>query len=190
MKAVAISANLSDPVQAVRDLFDQAKQSGMSPDILINNASVFEQGSLLETDEALWDRQLDVNLKAPFFLCREFARQFDNLKTADIINLCDWRGLKHPFGHDAYTLSKAGLVAMTTMLARELAPRIRVNGVAPGAILPPTDGLLDFQRRAEELIPLQQVGSPAEIVRGVIYLLEAEFVTGEMLQISGGENLV
>lgn len=190
VEAIAVSADLNDPAATAAHLFREASEQGMSPDILINNASVFEAGTLIETDEALWDRQQTVNLKAPFFLCREFARQLGNERQGDIINLCDWRGLQHPPGHDVYTLSKAGLVALTNMLAQELAPMIRVNGIAPGAILPPVDGSIDFEQRAREFIPLKQTGSPADIVRGILYLLESEFVTGEMLRISGGEGVV
>lgn len=189
VEAIAVSANLSDPAAAATQLFRELSEQGMSPDILINNASVFAAGTLTETDEALWDRQQTVNLKAPFFLCREFARQLGNERQGDIINLCDWRGLKTPPGHDAYTLSKAGLVALTNMLAQELAPMIRVNGIAPGAILPPVDGSIDFEQRAREFIPLKQTGSPDDIVHGVLYLLESDFVTGEMLRISGGEGV-
>jgi pteridine reductase len=188
VKAIAVWADLSHPADAARRLFDEAATRGMRPDILINNASVFEPGGLLDTDEPLWDRQFAVNLKSPFFLCREFSRRRDNAE-GDIINLCDWRGVNHPHGHDAYTLSKAGLVALTRMLARELAPTIRVNGIAPGAILAPAEESADFEQRARESIPLRRTGSPEEIVRGVLYLLEAEFVTGELLWITGGEGL-
>ena len=158
-------------------------------DVLINNASLFEEGLLLDTTEESWDRQFAVNLQAPFVLSQEFVRGLADNSHGHIINICDWRGETHPPGHDAYTLSKAGLVALTHMLASELAPRIQVNGIHPGAILPPPNAHEDHDRRAKESIPLNRTGSPEDIVIGVLYLLQSSFVTGEILNITGGEHL-
>lgn len=181
--------DLSQPVETARELCQAVRDELGSLDILINSASLFEEGTLLETTEEMWNRQFVVNLQAPFFLSQEFVRGLKPDQHGHIINICDWRGEQHPPGHDAYTLTKSGLVAMTRMLAKELAPRIRVNGIHPGAVLAPPDADEDHNRRAKQTIPLNRTGSPADIVRGVFYLLESEFVTGEILKITGGEHL-
>ncbi len=91
--------------------------------------------------------------------------------------------------HVAYTLAKAGLVTMTHSLALALAPEIQVNAVAPGIILPPPGAGASFVERKAALIPAQRVGSPAEVVKAVLYLLDSDFVTGDMIYVTGGEHL-
>lgn len=187
--ADAFSGDLSQPNKTARQLCESVRTELGGLEILINSASLFEEGTLLETTAEMWDRQFAVNLQAPFFLIQEFVRGLRSNQRGQIINICDWRGELHPPGHDAYTLSKSGLFAMTRMLAKELAPNIRVNGIHPGAVLAPPDADEDHNRRAKETIPLNRTGSPQDIVRGVLYLLESEFVTGEILKITGGEHL-
>jgi pteridine reductase len=155
--------------------------------LLVNNASIFEPGSLLETDLDLFQRHLDINLKAPFFLSRDFARL---TQTGHIINIVDSRILSVPTGHAAYSVSKAGLYALTKMLALELAPGFRVNAVAPGLILPPSGETDDYLDRLAERVPLKRSGSPENVVKAILYLLDNGFVTGECLRLDGGEWLV
>ena len=184
-----VSADLSNPVTAARTVVAQAVQELGTIDFLINNAAIFEPGTLVTTDEASWDRQLTLNLKAPTFLCQAFAKQVPANSVGKIVNIIDWRGLRPPVGHLAYTISKAGLVALTQVLAQELAPRILVNGIAPGAILPPPGADQDHLQRITKRIPLRRTGSPADIAEALIYLLQADFVTGEILSVTGGEGL-
>ncbi|MDC0274482.1 MAG: SDR family oxidoreductase [Planctomycetaceae bacterium] len=187
--AHSFQADLSQPLRSVPGMCQSIRAEFGGLDVLINNASLFEEGLLLDTTEESWDRQFAVNLQAPFVLSQEFVRGLADNSHGHIINICDWRGETHPPGHDAYTLSKAGLVALTHMLASELAPRIQVNGIHPGAILPPPNAHEDHDRRAKESIPLNRTGSPEDIVIGVLYLLQSSFVTGEILNITGGEHL-
>lgn len=188
--ASSVQADLSDSVRAADIIFAHAASEHGPVSALINSAAIFERATLAQTDEQLWDRHLNINLKAPFFLTREFARRFGDQSAGAVVNILDWRALKPVPGHDAYTIAKAGLAALTPMLAQELGPRIRVNGVAPGAILPPPgESQSDWERRAQ-LNPLKRVGHPGEIARAVVYLLEADFVTGEILHVTGGEQLV
>jgi pteridine reductase len=131
-----------------------------------------------------------VNLKAPAFLCREFAARHQAGQPAAIVNIADWRGLRPVPGHFSYTLTKAGLVALTQLLALELAPDIRVNAVAPGAILPPPGAGSDVLQRLAQQVPLKRHGGPADITEAILYLLRADFVTGEVLCVTGGEHLL
>ena len=155
-------------------------------DILINSAAVFDRGTLEKTSPELWENTLAVNLRAPFFLSQAFAAQTEN---GDIIFLADSRVRRPTVEFLAYTLTKSALITLTRSLAKSLAPRIRVNAVAPGAILPPPGEGEEYLQRLIPRIPLKRPGTPDDIMRGVIYLLEASFVTGEILHIDGGEYL-
>jgi pteridine reductase len=155
-------------------------------DILIHSAAVFERGTLQETSPALWEKTFAVNLRAPFFLCRTFAAQTDS---GDIVFLADSRVRRPSADHLAYTLTKSALVTLTRSLATALAPKIRVNALAPGAILPPPGEGQAYLDRLAARIPLGRHGGAEDIVRAVLYLLESPFVTGEILHIDGGEFL-
>lgn len=187
--AEAFQADLSGPPSVASTLCAAVRSQFGSLEVLINNASVFEAGTLETSTSDQWNRMLSVNLQMPYFLCQSFVAGLASDRRGQIINLCDWRGELHPYGHDIYTLTKAGMVAMTRMLARELAPRIRVNGINPGAVLPPEGGDEDHELRAIETIPLRRTGSPEDIVTAVRYLLDSPFVTGELLNVTGGEHL-
>lgn len=188
---VTVQADLSQPAQAARVIMQAAQTAFGQVDVLVNNAAIFEAGTLADLTQAQWDRHQAINLTAPTFLCREFARlsaeQGD--RPGSIVNVVDWRALRPQPGHLAYTLSKAGLVALTQILAQELAPTIRVNAIAPGAILPPPGADARFEQRLSSVIPLRHTGSPADITAAVLYLLQADFVTGEILQVTGGQQL-
>ncbi len=188
VRATSVSANFSEPVTAARQVMEHANCELGAISILINSAAIFEAGTLNDTGEVNWDRHLEINLKAPFFLTQAFMNQLEGQKGA-VVNIVDWRGEKPVPGHAAYTISKAGLVAQTKLLAQELGPQVRVNGIAPGAILPaPGESESDFQKKSD-LNPLQVTGSPTQIGEAVLYLLLSEFVTGEILHITGGQQL-
>lgn len=187
-RAVAIQADLRQPVTAATTILKRAAELGPVR-VLVNNAAIFETGSLLETDEDHWDRHLAINLKAPFFLTREFVRQLGPEEEGVVVNIVDWRGTRPVPGHAAYTQSKAALVAQTQLLAQELGPRVRVNGVAPGAILPgPGDSDEEFQDRAGAN-PLHRSGDPDDVADAVLFLIQSPFITGEILHVTGGEQL-
>ena len=105
------------------------------------------------------------------------------------MNIADWRATHPQPGHLAYTISKVGLVGLTRILAQELAPQVRVNAIAPGAILPPPDAADDHDEQIARLIPLQRTGSPANISDAVLFLLQNDFVNGEVLHVTGGQEL-
>lgn len=187
-EALAVQADLSQPSQSSQ-IIERASEHFGQVDILVNSAAIFERADLAHTTEALWDRQFAINLRSPFFLSQAFAARVGKDRPAHIVNIADWRGIRPDTAYLAYSLTKAGLLSMTQALALALAPNIRVNAIAPGAILaPPGKGEAYFDQLAGQ-IPLRRVGSPAEIARALLYLLKADFVTGETIFVTGGEHL-
>ncbi len=159
-------------------------------DILINNAAIFEEGSFFTTTSENWDRHFNINLKAPFFLSQSFANQVSEDGEGKIIHLTDFRGVRPGIGHFAYTITKSALIAMTKSMAKVLAPRVTVNALALGAILPPEGTGEEYFEKKIEGIPLKQFGEPADVVSAIQYLLEgADFMTGTTLVLDGGEHL-
>ncbi len=157
-------------------------------DALVNNASVFEPMPLADVDAAAWQRTLDVNLRAPFLLAQAAAPALA-AQAGAIVNLTDIYAERPKAGYAAYCVSKAGLAGLTRVLAREFAPAVRVNAVAPGAILWP-EGAPYIERQALiDRTPLARCGEPADIAEAVAYLLGARFVTGQILAVDGGRSL-
>jgi pteridine reductase len=188
-EADCVAADFGNPDAAAPAVLEAAINAFGRADILINSAAIFEPGTLASTTEVAWDRHFAINLKAPFFLSREFAARRVQDQAACIVNVVDWRGLRPKPGHLAYTLTKSALVTLTQILAQELAPAIRVNAVAPGAILPPAGAGPDYLRRLAEQIPLHRSGSVSDVTSAVLFLLQSDFVTGEILFVTGGEHL-
>ena len=157
--------------------------------VLVNNASLFERDEALTATRAQWDRQLAVNLRAPFVLMQSFARLLPESETGAIVNLLDQRVLNLTPHFTTYTLSKAGLWTLTQTMALALAPRIRVNGVGPGPTLP-NERQNDAQFLAHwSSLPLQARIEPEHVARAVRFLVESPSVTGQMIAVDGGEHL-
>jgi NAD(P)-dependent dehydrogenase (short-subunit alcohol dehydrogenase family) len=184
-RAAAVQADLGQPEQTAA-LIPAAAQALGDLDLLVNSAAIFEPGALPDLTLESWNRHLAINLTAPLLLCQAFARQRAGRPGA-IVNILDWRALRPGADHLAYTLSKAGLEALTRSLAVSLAPAIRVNGLALGAILPPSDGGgADVISR----VPLGRWGTVEEAVDSLIFLLAGPgFITGEVLVLDGGRLL-
>ena len=179
------SCDLEDPVAlsglvpAVRFVFPHCR-------LLVNNASVFERGAFWDVTPRLYDRLWAVNFRAPFFLTQAFAAEF---KQGQVVNLCDTKAAKEFTSHFAYTLTKKALVDFTRMAAKALGPRIRVNAVAPGMILPSAEfGVADLDRLSKK-IPLQRKGTVRDVVAAVLFLENNAYVTGECVFVDGGEHL-
>jgi pteridine reductase len=188
-EALAVRADLRD-TGALPGLIQRGLDAWGSVDVLVNSASIFRRGAILDTTEALWDDHLAINLKAPFFLCQAFARALREGQRGHIINIADWRAVRPGTQYIAYTLAKAALVAMTESLAQALGPAVQVNAIAPGAILPPPGDDGSYFRQLADRLPLRHVGEPEEIIKAVLYLLDSDFVTGELLFVTGGEHLL
>lgn len=178
-------ADLTD-MQALSRLIPSVKAHFPDCRILINNASVFKRADYLETSETLYDEIMSIHLKAPFFLIQAFARHFSS---GLIINMLDTKMSRELTSYMAYTLSKKALADLTRMAAKALGPRFRVNGIAPGIILPSADTSEEMVERMKMKLPVQSRGTTDHITRAALFLLENTFVTGEILYIDGGEHL-
>lgn len=157
--------------------------------LLVNSASVFEDDSFSTMNRASWDNHLDTNLRAPLVLAQAFARRLPADRQGLIVNILDQRVLAPAPEFFSYSLSKSALYAATQMLAKGLAPRIRVNAIGPGPTLPSIhqDGD-DFEREAAST-PLQRSVAPAEIGQALRYLIDAASVTGQMIAVDAGQHL-
>ena len=187
-EATCVQADLRDAVPASKKIVTHSLDHFGTVDVLVNSAAIFECNDLELATEDSWDRHFSINLKAPFFLSQAFANQLDG-DEAHIVNIADWRAIRPTTQHMIYTMTKSSLVTMTKMLAQHLAPRVQVNAIALGAILPPPDAGQDYLDRIAEQIPLRRTGSPDDVVSSLLFLLQSDFITGEVLRITGGEEL-
>jgi pteridine reductase len=187
--AIAVQADLLHASRA-STIIEQAEAHFGQVDILVNSAAIFEPGNWDDTTEANWDRHFAINLKSPFFLSQAFALHVGRERRGHIVNIADWRGAYPGTDHIAYTLTKAALIAMTKSLALGLAPNIQVNAIAPGLILPPPGKGPDYLEEEAQGIPLQRPGSAEEIARTLLYLLHSDFLTGDLIYVTGGEHLL
>lgn len=186
-EAWVFQADLEDSAQA-DSLMDAATRVA-TLDGLVNNAAIFSSGDAMSTTLETWQQHLAVNLTAPFLLSQAFARNLKDSSDGRILNILDWRALRPGADHFAYTISKAALAAMTQSLAITLAPRIQVNGLAFGAILPPADGGSTGGILAS--IPAGRWADLREVVQSVVFLLSGpSYITGEIVHLDGGRHLV
>jgi NAD(P)-dependent dehydrogenase (short-subunit alcohol dehydrogenase family) len=187
-EAIAVQADLSQAHGAPKVIRQAAEHFG-AVDVLVNSAAIFLGGDWQHTTEDNWDRHFAINLKAPFFLSQAFAAHIGGSRRGHIVNIADWRGAHPGADHIAYTLSKAGLIAMTKSLAQALAPEIQVNAIAPGLILPPPGEDRAYLEAMATTIPAQRVGSPDEVGKALVFLLQSDFVTGDVVYVTGGQHL-
>jgi pteridine reductase len=186
-RATAIGADLADAAEVER-LAREAGAAFGGIDVLVNNASVFPPERIEDTDAALFDHTIAVNLRAPFLLIRHLASTLRE-RGGCVVNLGDLAGVQPWAGYAAHGVSKAGLLHLTRTAARSLAPEVRVNAIAPGTVLPPEALDADEVRSLAVRAPLGRNGAPADVVRALRYLLAADFVTGETLVVDGGRLL-
>lgn len=186
-RAAAFSAELTD-VAAIQGLIPAVVAQFGHLDILINTAATFLPAKFGETTEKTWHASLDTNLKAPFFLSQAAAPHLAKSGHGVIINFADLGGLLGWREFIPHSLSKAGVVLLTRILAKELAPAVRVNAIAPGTITMPGDPP-EWETDYVRLAPLRRSGHPSDIADAVFYLITAEFVTGHVLVLDGGRSL-
>ncbi len=157
-------------------------------DVLVNSAAVMDRLTVAETTPEAWDAVLDLNLRAPFLVARAAAPHLAARHGA-IINIADLGGLEPWPAYAAHSVSKAGVVMLTRVLALALAPDVRVNAIAPGTVLVPDDYGPSRREALAETTPLQRLGTPDDAVQAMLYLLEhGDFVTGETLVVDGGRR--
>ena len=186
--ALAVQADLLDTDQLSR-LIDTVTSHSGRLDILINNASSFYPTPLASITENQWTDLIGTNLKAPLFMAQAALPHLKATRGV-IINIVDIHAIRPLRDHTAYGAAKAGLAFLTRALARDLAPDIRVNGVAPGAILWPEGGVSDSMADTVlRQIPLKRLGEPADIAGCVLYLVrDATYVTGQIIAVDGGRS--
>ena len=173
------------------DELDSLVSSIKSIDLLVNNASVFYPKSVEDSEMKDWDDVININLKAPFFLSKGLSKTLSE-NDGSIINIIDIHSERPLKKHAIYNISKAGLKMLTQTLAKELAPRIRVNGVSPGSILWPQDSAEiseDDKNLMLERIALHRQGSPQDIADTVLFLANSNYITGQIINIDGGRTL-
>jgi pteridine reductase len=187
--AMLVQANL-DNANEVEMLVEKILSKNGSIDALINNASTFYPTPIGTFSEEDWNALMGSNLKAPLFLIQSFYKELEKNK-GFIINVTDINVDRALVNHSIYLAAKSGLQTLTKSLAKELAPNIRVNAIAPGAILEPpnTDWTAEQKNNIINAVPMRRMGTEKDIVDAAIYLSEAEYVTGQILNIDGGKSL-
>jgi NAD(P)-dependent dehydrogenase (short-subunit alcohol dehydrogenase family) len=187
-RAAVVQADLADAA-AVERLVDAAVQALGPLTLLVNNASEFEPDKVETLSQERWDRHFAVNLRAPAFLARDFARQLPADREGCIVNIVDQRVWKPTPQFFSYTLTKAALFTATQTMAQALAPRIRVNAIGPGPTLSnERQGDEDFAKQSGAVL-LGHGGTPDEIADAVVFLARARSVTGQMIAVDGGQHL-
>ena len=179
-------ADLSN-TQDCDDLIDKVLLHFENLDILINSASVFEPGVIRETSIELLQNQMNVNLLAPFILSRNYAM---NCKQGIIVNFLDTRITTNSNSHAAYSISKVAFAHLTKMSALEFAPKIRVNGIAPGATLPPENQTDEYLINLAKNTPMKVPGGIVPVLQSLDYIIENKNLTGQILYCDGGEQLL
>lgn len=185
-RGVALGADLGN-VSEIKRLFDEAGKQFGRLDILVNSAANFLPASMISTTEQVWDSALNTNLRAPFF-CAQAAAPWLRRTQGVIINFADAGGLLGWPGYIPHSVSKAGVIMLTKVLAKALAPEVRVNAIAPGTITmegDPPEWEADFIK----LAPLRRTGTPTDICDTVLFLTQSKFITGQVVVVDGGRTL-
>ena len=187
--AIIAQANL-DNANEVTQLVEKTLSKNSRIDALINNASTFYPTPIGTFSEENWNALMGSNLKAPLFLIQSFHKELEKNK-GFIINVTDINVDRALVNHSIYLAAKSGLQTLTRSLAKELAPNIRVNAIAPGAILEPpnVEWTTEQKNNIINTVPMKRMGTEKDIVDAAIYLSEAKYVTGQILNIDGGKSL-
>jgi len=187
VEGISVAGDLSRVVEAERVVDTAVGQWGRL-DVLVNNAGIWGSTPIGTVTEERWDELIDTNLRSAFFMAQ---RATPALRAAGgaIVNVADVGALRPWRNHTPYLVSKGGIITLTEALAIDLAPDVRVNAVAPGAALLPDDWTAEQTARATRNVPLQRLGRPEDVAQAVVYLLQADYVTGVVLPVDGGRHL-
>lgn len=187
-RAVVLAADLAREEEVVRLL--PAAEAALGPlGVLVNNASTFERDEWDDATRASWDHHIEPNLRAPFVLAQAFARALPHGREGVVVNMLDQRVWSLTPHFVSYTVSKAGLWALTRSLALALAPNIRVNGIGPGPALPSPRQTAEQFARQSRSVPLHRGTSPQEVARALLAILALPSMTGQMIALDGGQHL-
>jgi pteridine reductase len=185
--ATVFQADLSSQ-RGPSQLIEQIASALGSLAVVVNSAAVMERTPIGTVTPQAWDSMFALNLRAPF-LISQAAAPIMRADGGSIVNIADLAAFESWPGYIPHSISKAGVVKMTSALARVLAPEIRVNAIAPGAVLLPVDWAEQAGERLAETTPLQRLGSPDDVVNAMLYLLKSDYVTGETLIVDGGRHV-
>lgn len=187
--AITVQADLLD-TKRLKTLVDEVVAQTGRLDLLLNNASSFYPTPLDEVTEEHWNDLLGTNLKAPLFLAQAAAKYLRE-SNGNIINIVDIHAQRPLNNHPVYGPAKAGLAMLTRSLAKDLAPEVRVNGVSPGAILWPEDGMPEkIEKVIIKQVPLKKTGEPADIAKTILFLVkDAPYITGQIIAVDGGRSI-
>ncbi len=185
-EARAFQADLREPDAPAR-LVDEVAAAFGALDVLVNSAAVMERTPIGTVTPATWDAMMALNLRAPFFAAQAAAAHMAG--GGCIVNIADLAAFESWPAYVPHAVSKAGVVHMTSALARALAPAVRVNAVAPGAVLLPDDWDRSSAEHLRRTTPLGRLGDPADVVDAVLYLVRADYVTGETIVVDGGRRV-
>lgn len=186
-RASAFGADLTEPA-APASLIERVVARFGTLHVLVNSAAVMERTPFGETTVADWDRIFALNLRAPFFLCQAAAPHLRATR-GTIVNIADLAAFETWPGYVPHGLTKSGVVHLTRSLARVLAPDVRVNGIAPGTVLLPDDWRRTDEERLNRTTPLGRQGSPDDVASAMLFLIDADYVTGETVIVDGGRHV-
>jgi pteridine reductase len=186
-EAEIVSADLTH-VDAAEQLVGSVVQTFGGLDVLVNSAAVMVRTPFGEITAELWDSIMALNLRAPFFLAQAAA---PHLRAAHgvIVNIADLAAFETWPGYLPHGISKGGVVTMTRSLARVLAPEVRVAGIAPGTVLLPESWNEDEAEHLRQTTPLERMGSPEDVTKTVLFILESDYLTGETIIVDGGRHV-
>jgi NAD(P)-dependent dehydrogenase (short-subunit alcohol dehydrogenase family) len=177
---VSVAADVDQMINGVLERFGRL-------DVLINNAAIFPRTPFATVTEAEWDQVLDINLKGSFLCALRAGREMLQRDGGKIVNIADVSAYRPWASYIPYCVSKAGVIALTQGLAKALAPKVQVNAVAPGTILFPESYPEEQRQRAVQPIPMGHEGSPEDVARTVLFLIEgSDFITGAVIPVDGG----
>ena len=187
--AITVQGNL-DIKEDVNAIIKEVLDAFPSIDLLINNASTFYPTPIDDISEEHWEKLVGSNLKGPLFLIQGLKQKLKESK-GSIINITDTNLSKGVANYSIYSAAKAGLESITKVLARELAPEIKVNAIAPGAMLEPPDVTWTEEQKSKviESIPLKRMGSEKDIAEAVNFLAHSQYITGQIIKVDGGRSL-
>ena len=186
-RCVLVPGDLADP-DAAPAMAARLTESYGRLDLLVNNAATFDMQPLLDVDAAAWDAVMDVNVRGPHLLVRALAPLL-TASRGSVVNIVDLSAYQAWTEYPHHAVSKAALAHLTRIQARVLAPEVRVNAVAPGAVLPPDDYAPERMVALRAQTPLQTLGTPEDVLGAVLFFAEAPFVTGQILAVDGGRLL-
>ncbi|MBM4435957.1 MAG: SDR family oxidoreductase [Actinobacteria bacterium] len=187
--ALAVQADVST-APGVQSVLNAARARFGAIEVLVNNASIYGRSPLAQVTEADWLNNINVNLLGPCYGCWLVGLHMRERGRGKIINIADWAVDRPYVDYAPYFVAKGGVVALTKVMAKELAPQVTVNAIAPGPILMPPDFDAATVTAVERAVPLGRIGSPEDIAQTIIYLVEGtDFVTGAVIPVDGGRRV-